>query len=64
MGRRSTLWWTVLGALALIAPVAGSQAPQLVWNPSASAQKGLYRLQAGGSPAVGSSTAPPKPLGS
>lgn len=64
MGRRSTLSWTVLGALALIWPVAGSQAPRLVWNASASAPEGLYRLQAGGSPAIGEWAAvqPPRPL--
>jgi type IV secretory pathway protease TraF len=64
MGHRWTLGWTLLGGLALIAPVAASWSPQLVWNATASAPEGLYRLQAGRPPAVGDWAAvqPTKPL--
>ncbi len=64
MGPRSTLAWTVLGALALVTPLVAARAPQLVWNATASAPEGLYRLQAGRPPAVGDWAAvqPPKPL--
>ena len=64
MHRRSTLAWTLLGALALGVPVAASLRPQLVWNATASAPEGLYRLQADRPPAVGDWTAvrAPQPL--
>ena len=50
--------------LALVAPAAASRAPRLVWNATASAPEGLYRLQPGQPPAVGHWVAvqPPRPL--
>lgn len=64
MHRRLTLALTVLGALALGIPLAVSRPPQLVWNATASAPEGLYRLQPGRLPAVGDWAAvrPPQPL--
>lgn len=64
MDRRSTLAWTLLGAFALGVPVAASLPPQLVWNATASAPEGLYRLHADRPPAVGDWAAvrAPQPL--
>jgi len=64
MDRRSTLAWGLLGVLALGVPVAPPLAPQLVWNATASAPEGLYRLHADRPPAVGDWAAlrAPQPL--
>ncbi|MFM1960398.1 MAG: Type secretory pathway, protease TraF [Pseudomonadota bacterium] len=53
MDRRSTLAWGLLGVLALGVPMAAPLAPQLVWNATASAPEGLYRLHADRPLAVG-----------
>ncbi len=64
MDRRSTLALTILGALALGVAAPTSGAPHLVWNATASAPEGLYRLHADRSPAIGDWAAvrPPQPL--
>lgn len=64
MDRRSTLAWGLLGVLALGVPMAAPLAPQLVWNATASAPEGLYRLHPDGPLAVGDWAAlrAPQPL--
>lgn len=64
MDRRRTVAWALLGLLALVEPAAAWRAPRLVWNATASAPEGLYRVQPGQPPAVSDWAAvqPPKPL--
>ena len=63
MARRGAVLAVGLGALAaLLAPAILKPAPRLVWNASASAPVGLWRITPGAAPAVGdyvAATPPP-----
>jgi len=64
MRRPILLGAALLGALAVVAPTLAIWRPALLWNTTASAPLGFYRLQADGRPHVGDWVAvrPPPPL--